>query len=260
MQVQFSIERGEMDERVVPAVIVNNLPAHLSKNGEETSLALLGSKTGKELGVLFWRVHPSLAKFMVAFEKQEDRDQWHKSSPSLKKATAEFGLRSSMIWFNRESALVTKKPPTNKTSMTQSQLQGEFKSNSRMIFQEQFEDLDNIFGLFNTKVEDRDINRISPIEANDEVTEVSDQLIEENQLKNVSEESPLKANTSNQLQEDVGEFLMPMSDFLNFNKLPAGEILIPLTVSQLQEAIKFKPVCYVEDLDEDKMKVITYLL
>ena len=143
--------------------------------------------------------------------------------------------------------------------MTQSQLQGEFKSNSRMIFQDQFEDLDNIFGLFNTKVEDRDINRISPIEANDEVTEVSDQLIEENQEKNASEESPLKANTSNQLEEEIGEFLMPMSDFLNFNKLPAGEILIPLTVSQLQEAIKFKPVCYVEDLDEDKMKVITYL-
>ena len=246
-----------MDERVVPAVIVNNLPAHLSKNGEETSLALLGSKTGKELGVLFWRVHPSLAKFMVAFEKQEDRDQWHKSSPSLKKATAEFGLRSSMIWFNRESALVTKKPPTNKTSMTQSQLQGEFKSNSRMIFQDQFEDLDNIFGLFNTKVEDRDINRISPIEANDEVTEELDKLkeVEENQ-DDVA--SPSKGKTSNLLEEKIDSELpefLPMELFLNMPKLPAGEILIPLTVSQLQEALEFQPDCYDEDLDEDKMKV-----
>ena len=245
-----------MGDRVVPAVIVNNLPPQLSKNGEATSLALLGSKTGKELGVLFWRVHPSLAKFMVAFEKQEDRDHWHKTSPSLKKTTAEFGLRTSVIWFNRDSALVMKKPPANKASVTQ--LQGEVKSNSRMIFQDEFEDLDKIFGVFNTKVEDRDIDRIAPVEveANDEVTEGSDELIEENQEKNPVEESPLKVKSSNEVEE-VGEFLMPMSDFLNCPKLPAGDILIPLTLSQLQTAIQFKPHCYVEDLDEDKMKVRT---
>ena len=63
-----------MTDAVVPAVIVSNLPPRLSKNGEATSLALLGSKTGKEVGVLYWKVHPSLDKFMVAFKHQEDRD------------------------------------------------------------------------------------------------------------------------------------------------------------------------------------------
>ena len=94
-----------MSEAVVPAVIVSNLPSQLSKNGEATCLALLGSKTGKEVGVLFWRVHPSLAKFMVAFKHQEDRDNWHKNSPELKKLTAEFGMKTSVIWFNREAGL-----------------------------------------------------------------------------------------------------------------------------------------------------------
>ena len=247
---------------VVPAVIVTNLPPPLSKNGEATSFALLGSKTGKELGVLFWRVHPSLAKFMVAFQKQEDRDHWHKTSPSLKKVTAEFGLKSSVIWFNRDSALVMKKPPTNKASMTPTQLQGEVMSNSRLIFQDEFEDLDQIFGVFHSKVEDRDIDSIAPVEASDddEVTEVSDKLIEENQEKNSVAESPLKAKTCSEVEE-VGEFLMPMSVFLNCNKLPAGEILIPLTVSQLETATTFKrEVGFVEDLDEDKMKVRTSVL
>ena len=151
-----------MDDAVVPAVIVSNLPPHLSKSTDATCLALLGSKTGEEVGVLFWRVHPSLAKFMVAFKNQEDRDHWHKSSPSLKKATSEFGMKTSMIWYNREAGLVMKKLPTNNTtaaSMTPFQLQGEAKSNSRMIFQDEFEDLDNIFGVVNTKVEEREEER-----------------------------------------------------------------------------------------------------
>ena len=78
-----------MAQSVVPAVIVNNVPSHLSKNGDALSLSLLGSKTGREVGVLFWRVHPTLAKFMVAFKSEEDRGLWQESSLALKKFTAE---------------------------------------------------------------------------------------------------------------------------------------------------------------------------
>ena len=253
-----------MDDAVVPAVIVSNLPPHLSKSTDASCLALLGSKTGEEVGVLFWRVHPSLAKFMVAFKNQEDRDHWHKSSPSLKKATSEFGMKTSMIWYNREAGLVMKKLPTNNTtaaSMTPFQLQGEAKSNSRMIFQDEFEDLDNIFGVVSAKVEDReedrDADKISPAEANDEVTEEPDKLkeVEENQ-DDVA--SPSKGKTSNLLggkvDSELPEFL-PMELFLNMTKLSAGKILIPLTITQLQEALEFQPDCYDEDLDEEKMKV-----
>ena len=222
-----------MTDAVVPAVIVSNLPSQLSKNGEATCLALLGSKTGKEVGVLFWRVHPSLAKFMVAFKHQVDRDNWHKNSPELKKVTAEFGMKTSMIWFNREAGLVLKKLPLNNKAnpaMTRSQLQGEEKKfNSRMIFQDEFEDLDQIFGVFHTKVEDREEDRISPVEANDEDIEVTDKCNEENQ--DVDAESPLKAKTSNQLE-----------DGMNFKVT----------------AINFHPDCHVEDLHEDKMKVSTW--
>ena len=232
-----------MGDAVVPAVVVSNLPSQLSKNGEAICLALLGSKTGKEVGVLYWKVHPSLDKFMVAFKHQEDRDSWHKTSPDLKKATAEFGLRTSRIWFNRESSLVMKTLPANKKkSLTRTQLQGEAKkSNSRKIFQDEFEDLDQIFGVLNTKVEDREEDRISPVEANDEVTEVSDKFFEESQVENLS-----VAKTSYQLGEGLNckdpKFMMPMSDFLKCNTLPAGEILIQHGGD-------------VEDLDDDQQKV-----
>ena len=260
-----------MTEAVVPAVIVSNLPSQLSKNGEATCLALLGSKTGQEVGVLFWRVHPSLAKFMVAFKHQEDRDYWYKSSPELKKVTAEFGIRSSMIWFNRESGLVMKKFPTrniNRASRSQKQLQGEVKSNSRMIFQDEFEDLDQMFGVSNTKVEcrveEREEDRISPVEACEEHTEVKEKLIEEipEDMLTVTK-SPLETKTLKTLKEGMNceepDFLLPMLDFPNMKKIPAAqgdaEMLIPLTISQLQEALEFQSDCYDEDLEEDKMKV-----
>ena len=245
-----------MTDAVVPAVIVSNLPSQLSKNGEAICLALLGSKTGKELGVLFWKVHPSLAKFLVAFKHQEDRDNWHKNSPELKKASAEFKVRSSMIWFNGESSLVMKTLPANKKkSLTRTQLQGEAKkSNSRKIFQDEFEDLDQIFGVFNTKVEDREEDRISRVEANDELTEVSDKFFEESQVENLS-----VAKTSYQHGEGMKfkdpEFMMPMSDFPKCNTLPAGEILIPLTTSQIQTNVMIQHGGYVEDLEDDQQKV-----
>ena len=207
-----------MTDAVVPAVVVSNLPSQLSKNGEAICLALLGSKTGKEVGVLFWRVHPSQAKFLVAFKQQEDRDNWHKNSPELKKATAEYGMRSSTIWFNKDAGLVMKELPPNykaKPVMTRIQLQGEAKSNSRKIFQEEFEDLDQIFGVFNTKVEDRENDRISPVEANDGDIEVTDKFKEENQ------DDALRMNfaVTDNYVEDIDEGKMKVRTWIKFTKL-----------------------------------------
>ena len=37
-----------------PAVIIQNIPSHLKRNGQTVSEVVLGSKTGKEVGVAFW--------------------------------------------------------------------------------------------------------------------------------------------------------------------------------------------------------------
>ena len=39
-----------------PAVILNNIQNSLRKNGQTVSDVVLGSKTGKEVGVAFWKI------------------------------------------------------------------------------------------------------------------------------------------------------------------------------------------------------------
>ena len=59
-----------------PGVIINNLPVSWKRNGPMISQELTGSRTGKELGAAFWKVHTSLNKFMIVFKQKTDRDTW----------------------------------------------------------------------------------------------------------------------------------------------------------------------------------------
>jgi len=89
-----------------PAVILNNIPNHLKKNGQNMSIAVLGSKTGKEVGAAFWKVHPSLPKFMIIFKHKADRDKWHKTSPLLKEMMEKHAIRATLVWYSRDRELV----------------------------------------------------------------------------------------------------------------------------------------------------------
>ena len=87
-----------------PAVILNNIPKHLMKNGQMISQAVLGSKTGKEVGACFWKIHSNQPKFMVIFKHKTDRDSWHKNSSLLKDVMVKHGV--SLVWYCRDRDLV----------------------------------------------------------------------------------------------------------------------------------------------------------
>ena len=87
-------------------VIINNIPDSVRKNGPSVSLAILGSKTGREIGARFWRIHPSQPKFMVVFRSREERDLWFKTNTLLKDMMNKHKLRISMIRYNRDKDLV----------------------------------------------------------------------------------------------------------------------------------------------------------
>ena len=79
--------------QTVPAVIVVNVPPQLRSSGEACAEALLGSKTGQEVGVLFWELHSTLPRFLITFKTKEDRDSWQQTSLAFKKAKADLGVR-----------------------------------------------------------------------------------------------------------------------------------------------------------------------
>ena len=64
-----------------PAVILNNIPNSLRKNGQTVSDVVLGSKTGKEVGVAFWKIDtpkPAQVQDRVQTQgrpRQVDQDQ-----------------------------------------------------------------------------------------------------------------------------------------------------------------------------------------
>ena len=89
-----------------PALILNNIPGHLRRNGQTISDAVLGSKTGKEVGVAFWKIHQSQPKFMIVFKHKEDRDKWVKTSSMLKGFMAKHNVRLTMIYYSRDRDLV----------------------------------------------------------------------------------------------------------------------------------------------------------
>ena len=104
--------------RPMPAVQLDNVPRHVRRNGMTSSLAFLGSKTGKEVGVCFWRVDPALPRFTVVFKRVEDRDNWASSSHLLRDMQRDHGVRSSLVLYDREREQVVggerEKPPRMK--------------------------------------------------------------------------------------------------------------------------------------------------
>ena len=66
-----------------PAVILSDIPIFLRSNGKATASHILGSKTGVEVGACYWKLHPTLPRFMVVFKNKFDRDNWYKTSVKL---------------------------------------------------------------------------------------------------------------------------------------------------------------------------------
>ena len=89
-----------------PAVILNNIPSSLRTNGQTVADVVLGSKTGKEMGVAFWKIHQSQPKFMIVFKHKDDRDRWIKTSPILKRFMMKHQVRITLIHYNRDRDLV----------------------------------------------------------------------------------------------------------------------------------------------------------
>ena len=85
----------------MPAVVLDNVPAHVRRNGDTTCMAFLGSKTGKEVGVCFWRVHPTQPKFTAVFKVKDSRDRWHNTSTRLADMKEKYGVVSSLVWYDR---------------------------------------------------------------------------------------------------------------------------------------------------------------
>ena len=152
---------------IVPIVIVTNLPQHLGQGGERNALALLGSVTGEEVGVLFWKDHPVLAKFMVAFTGEEARQSWLETSVPLMKVKAEFGVRTYPSWYNRDSDLLlgpTLTLPLDEMSPNddileshqydqKTPIEAQGDSNKVLnVFQGEFEDLGNIFSTSEVEI------------------------------------------------------------------------------------------------------------
>ena len=81
------------------AVILNNIPKHLMKNGQMISQTVLGSKTDKEVGACFWKIHANQPKFMIIFKHKTDRDSWHKNSSLLKDVMVKHGVRTTLVWY-----------------------------------------------------------------------------------------------------------------------------------------------------------------
>ena len=153
---------------IVPIVIVSNLPQHPGQGGESNALALLGSVTGEEVGVLFWKDHPVLAKFMVAFTGEEARQSWLETSVPLMKVKAEFGVRTYPSWYNRDSDLLLgptlpldemKMRSPNDDMLESHQydqktpIEAQGDSNKVLnVFQGVFEDLENIFSTSEVEI------------------------------------------------------------------------------------------------------------
>ena len=74
---------------------LDDVPRQVRRNGMTSSLAFLGSKTGKEVGVCFWRVHPALPRCTVVFRRLEDRDSWVASSHLLRDMQRNHGVSAS---------------------------------------------------------------------------------------------------------------------------------------------------------------------
>ena len=84
-----------------PAVILSNTPPSLRRNGTNTAIQILGSKTGVEVGVCYWKLHPTQPRFMVVFKHKKDRDDWNNTSIKLKEMKS-LGVKVSTVWYSRD--------------------------------------------------------------------------------------------------------------------------------------------------------------
>jgi len=84
-----------------PAVILSNTPPSLRRNGTNTATQILGSKTGVEVGACYWKLHPTLPRFMVVFKHKKDRDQWYNSSSKLQQLKSQ-GVKVATVWYSRD--------------------------------------------------------------------------------------------------------------------------------------------------------------
>jgi hypothetical protein len=60
---------------IFAAVFVENVPDFLRQNAKKTADVLLGPERD---GIMFWRLHPGLPKFLVVFRRREDRDKYYR--------------------------------------------------------------------------------------------------------------------------------------------------------------------------------------
>ena len=206
----------------VPAVIVKNLPSQLSLSGDATCQALLGPKAGKDVGVLFWRVHPSQAKFMVAFKTREERDQWHDTSRSLNNIKAKFGVLTSSVWFNRESGVVIKGDTVEEKR--------ESKPHSCWILQDDFEDLDQMFSNMNSQVESQ-MQKKSPVDVDESTGTEKGQPVQTN-----------KSTTEKKSNIEIPNFLLPMSEFVSHSQASNTTSLHQGQLEQGQVKVKRRDV------------------
>jgi len=84
-----------------PAVILANIPPFLRTNGKVTATHVLGSKTGVEVGVCYWKLHPTQPRFMVVFKNKVDRDNWYNTSMKLQEMKMK-GVLVSTAWYSRD--------------------------------------------------------------------------------------------------------------------------------------------------------------
>ena len=84
-----------------PAVILSNIPLSSRRNGASIAIQILGSKTGVEVGACYWKLHPTLPRFMVVFKHKKDRDFWYNSSTTLKQMKSQ-GVSLSTVWYSRD--------------------------------------------------------------------------------------------------------------------------------------------------------------
>ena len=84
-----------------PAVILSDIPIFLRSNGKATASHILGSKTGVEVGACYWKLHPTLPRFMVVFKNKFDRDNWYKTSMKLDEMKRN-GVSVYTAWYSRD--------------------------------------------------------------------------------------------------------------------------------------------------------------
>ena len=142
--------------RQLPAVQLDNVPRQARRSGVASSLAFLGSKTGKEVGVCFWRVDPALPRFTVVFKRVEDRNNWAASSHLLSDMQRNHGVSSTLVFYDREREQVVvggerekaakmKFDDNNNSVLTRSTGTPRKPESIKTVMKDELQDLDEIF-------------------------------------------------------------------------------------------------------------------